>query len=357
MASSAPIPMIPRSIPVRMEAQPDLIAVRHYGILLFHNGSVMHSCIQPAAPQDTSEAVRPRRGHFWPAVNSEAAHQALRTIGCAPKELPLLRGIFALYRTGNFATLAVRRRLRTQLYQRFPMISDLLGVTGQGLLHRRLLALRLGAIFWVAARLVSFSLLGDSLMEDWRLGSRQRHRPARRNHVKLAGKQYHEAALLSDATCDPAGGITSSPLNVRAGGTDNRRAGILRDHQPMESGIGSAARDGQLRLDKERRAIDMALVNGDRAARGQPHPLRAHRFVLVVQPGYAEEHQQPVGSSHVLGQVGIGLHPALDAVCRHLVAPNEVAFNQDAPDRRVVVAVVGVIAEANQSAILEPHPH
>src|SRR5215510_5133909 len=32
---------------------------------------------------------------------------------------PLLRGIFALYRTGNFATLAVRRRLRTQLYQRF----------------------------------------------------------------------------------------------------------------------------------------------------------------------------------------------------------------------------------------------
>jgi hypothetical protein len=63
-------------------------------------------------------------------------------------------------------------------------------------------------------------------MEDWRLGSRQRHRPARRNHVKLAGKQYREAALLSDATCDPAGGIAGSPVDIRAGGTDNRRAGI-----------------------------------------------------------------------------------------------------------------------------------
>jgi len=130
------------------------------------------------------------------------------------------------------------------------MISDLLGVTDQGPLDPRLLALRLGTIFWVAARLVSFSLLGDSLIEDWGLGSRQRHRPARRNHVKLAGKQYREAALLSDATCDPAGGIAGSPIDIRAGGTDNRRAGILRDHQPLESGIGSAVRDGQLRLDK-----------------------------------------------------------------------------------------------------------
>src|SRR5262245_20989694 len=102
-------------------------------------------------------------------------------------------------------------------------------------------------------------------MEDWGFGLWQRHRSARRNHVKLAGKQYYEAALLSDATCDPAGGITSSPIDIRAGGTDNRRAGILRNHQPMESGIGSAVRDGQLRLDKERRAIDMALVDGDGA--------------------------------------------------------------------------------------------
>jgi hypothetical protein len=68
------------------------------------------------------------------------------------------------------------------------------------------------------------------------------------------------------------------------------------------------------------------------------------------------KHQQLVGASHLLGQ-SIGLHPALDAICRHLVAPNEVTLDQDAPDRRVVVAVVGVIAEANQSAILEPHPH
>src|SRR5262249_59097542 len=48
---------------------------------------------------------------------------------------------------GNLATLAVRRHLRMPLDQRFPMISDLLGVTDQGPLHPRLLALRLGTIF------------------------------------------------------------------------------------------------------------------------------------------------------------------------------------------------------------------
>jgi hypothetical protein len=31
-----------------------------------------------------------------------------------------------------------------------------------------------------------------------------------RNHVKLAGKQNREAALLSDATCDPGSGIAGS---------------------------------------------------------------------------------------------------------------------------------------------------
>ena len=45
-------------------------------------------------------APSPRAGGiFWSAVSWEAAHQALQTIGCAPKELfPLLRGISALYR-------------------------------------------------------------------------------------------------------------------------------------------------------------------------------------------------------------------------------------------------------------------
>ena len=92
------------------------------------------------------------------------------------------------------------------------MVSDLLGVTDQGPFHPRLPVLRLGTIFWVAAGLLSFSLLGDSLMEDWGLGPRQRHRPAGRNHVKLAGKQYREAALLPDASCDPGGGIAGSPI-------------------------------------------------------------------------------------------------------------------------------------------------
>jgi hypothetical protein len=41
----------------------------------------------------------PGRGDFLAAVSWEAAHQALQTIGCAPKELsPLLRGISVLYR-------------------------------------------------------------------------------------------------------------------------------------------------------------------------------------------------------------------------------------------------------------------
>src|SRR5690242_10611451 len=110
------------------------------------------------------------------------------TGGASKESSPSFRGISAPLSTGNLATLAVRWRLRTQLDQRFGMISDLLGVPGQGSLHPRLLVLRLatifGTIFWLAARRASFSLLGDSLIENRRLGSRQRHRPARRNHIK-----------------------------------------------------------------------------------------------------------------------------------------------------------------------------
>src|SRR5262249_56795565 len=63
------------------------------------------------------------------------------------------------------------------------------------------------------------------------------------------------------------------------------------------------------------------------------------------------------GAAHLLGLIGIGGNPALDAIHRHLFARDEIAVDEDAPDGSVAMAVVGIVVEPQQSAILEPHPN
>jgi hypothetical protein len=81
-----------------------------------------------------------------------------------------------------------------------------------------------------------------------------------------------------------------------------------------------------------------ALPVVPRIARGQTypterHPLRAGRFVLHIEPGDAKEHQRSVGAAHLLGLLGIGLHPPFDPLHRDLLARNQLALNEHAPDR------------------------
>ncbi len=111
---------------------------------------------------------------------------------------------------------------------------------------------------------------------------------------------------------DLSGLRAGTEIEIGARRTDDRRAGVLRDHQPVERGLRLLGFDRQLARDEERRAVDMQrLVDRDRAARRQRHALRANRFVLVGQLHFAEEHVGAVLPPQLLGTVGVLLHPLL----------------------------------------------
>ena len=127
------------------------------------------------------------------------------------------------------------------------------------------------------------------------------------------------------------------------------------DHQPAELVLGARAVDRQLGLDEERRAVDVDAVDRDRAPGVSGTPCAPGRLGVDVEPGDAEEHERLVGAAHLLGLVGILRHPLADAVHRHFLARDEVALDQDAPDRRVGMAVVGVVVDPQHRAVFEAH--
>ncbi len=98
------------------------------------------------------------------------------------------------------------------------------------------------------------------------------------------------------------------------------------------------------------------LVDGDRAARGQRHALRAGRFILVGEVHFTKEHVRAVLPPQFVGAVGILLHPIPDLLHRHLIFRDDVAFDQDAADRRIGKAVMRVVIDADGGAVLEAHP-
>ena len=74
----------------------------------------------------------------------------------------------------------------------------------------------------------------DFDLGDLRFRHRQRHLAVGRDHVELARKQHHEAAGMANATGDATGVVASTPVEIGARRSDDRRSRILRDHQAAE---------------------------------------------------------------------------------------------------------------------------
>src|SRR5262249_28911052 len=125
---------------------------------------------------------------------------------------------------------------------------------------------------WLLAFCVlGLTLLGYQLVGEWRLRPWKRHRFAGGDQVELARKQHRKASLLPGAGRNPAGGIASPPIDVGAGGTDGTRAGILRDHQPAEFGIGAAVVcNPEVRLDGRCKGVSNSSVQMP-CRSGSPH--------------------------------------------------------------------------------------
>ncbi|CCD96483.1 hypothetical protein BRAO375_600055 [Bradyrhizobium sp. ORS 375] len=125
----------------------------------------------------------------------------------------------------------------------------------------------------------------------------------------------------------------------------------------MKRILGLFRLDRQLAGDEERRAVDVQrLVDRDRAARRQRNALRPDSLVLLRQLHLAEEDVGAVHPAQLVGAFRILLHPVADALHRHLLARNDAALDQDATDRRVGMAVVGIVVDAHRRAVIETDP-
>ena len=162
---------------------------------------------------------------------------------------------------------------------------------------------------------------------------------------------------MTHAAGNAAGLIARPEINVGARRADNRRAGVLPDHQAAERRLRRRAFDRQVGLDEERRPIGVQRpIDRDGAARRQANAFAADRLALVAEPGDAEEYERLVLAAQLLGLVAMLDHPLADALERHLLARHQVALDQDAADRRVGMAVMGRVVDAQDQAVLEPHP-
>src|SRR5262249_30676497 len=103
------------------------------------------------------------------------------------------------------------------------------------------------------------------------------------------------------------------------------------------------------------RAVDVNLVDGDRATGHERDTPRAHGLTFVRQPGDAKEYVRAVGRAHLRCLVGIGGHPVADALHRHFFARDEIALDEHAPDGGIGVAVVGIVIDAQRRAVFEDH--
>src|SRR5260370_81778 len=105
----------------------------------------------------------------------------------------------------------------------------------------------------------------------WRLLLRLSGSLGRRGMLAAALERHHhhEATLLANAPGNRTGILAGAEVKVGAGRTDDRRAGVLRDHEATEIVLGACAVDRQLRLDEKRRAVDVNAIDRDRTARRQ----------------------------------------------------------------------------------------
>ena len=86
---------------------------------------------------------------------------------------------------------------------------------------------------------------------------------------------------MANAAGDATGIVAGAPVEIGARRSDDRRTGILRDHQAAERRRRLRALDRQIGFDEKRRAVFVHAVDGNGAARRQRHALRADRFAVV----------------------------------------------------------------------------
>jgi hypothetical protein len=141
---------------------------------------------------------------------------------------------------------------------------------------------------------------------------------------------------MADPSRDVSGLIARPKIEVGTRRADDGAAGVLRHHQAPEFLDRFFTFDRQFRFDEEWRAVDVdVLVGRDRAAGRKRDALRAERFFLWGKTGLAKEHERLVAATKFLALVWIGLHTFADAVHRHFILRHDVAFDQDATDRRI----------------------
>src|SRR5206468_6330247 len=98
------------------------------------------------------------------------------------------------------------------------------------------------------------------------------------------------------------------------------------------------------------------FVDRDRAARRQRHALGADRLVLVGKLHLAEENIGLVLPTQLVGLIQIFLHPLPDLLHRHLILGDDVALDQDAADRRIGIAIMGIVIDADGRTVVEADP-
>ena len=109
--------------------------------------------------------------------------------------------------------------------------------------------------------------------------------------------------MISEKACS----VPGTPKDIGAGWTDDRRAGVLGDHQSIKRDALLAGK-WQVGLDEKWRAVHMQrVVDGDRASRGSsgtPWAPTACRFMrcalsvlrrtVIRQPDDPEKYEGPV---------------------------------------------------------------
>ena len=109
------------------------------------------------------------------------------------------------------------------------------------------------------------------------------------------GRQHDDVALVPDGAGARARGVAAAEEDVGAGRPDNRRPGVLGDHEPAER-TRRLVRPRQFGLDPERQAVGPNRpVDRDRTQRGERNASagdRTERRVEIVDE--PEEHERAI---------------------------------------------------------------
>src|SRR5262249_37361163 len=149
------------------------------------------------------------------------------------------------------------------------------------------------------------------------------------------------------------GDLVAAPEDVRAHGTDDGPARVLRDDQAPERRVGRAAWAGRGRVDPQRRRLrDEVAIDGDGAARREDHALRASR---ALAGGGLEEDVRGVGIHDRVGAVRVGQEVGADRLHRDRLVGELALVDERPPDGRVALAVAAGGADAHLLAGIEEH--